>query len=51
VLGALFIVARAIYAVGYMSAAEKRSVGAGLTGIVNLILVAGALVGVVRALL
>jgi uncharacterized membrane protein YecN with MAPEG domain len=51
VLGALFIVARAVYAIGYMRAAEKRSIGAGMTGIVNLILVLGALVGLVRALL
>lgn len=50
-LGALFVVGRALYAVGYYRAAEKRGAGAGLTGIVNLVLVVGALVGLVRALL
>ena len=49
-LGVLFIIARAIYAVGYLRAAEKRGPGAGLTGLVNIALVVGALVGVVRAL-
>src|SRR5215207_1958391 len=32
ILGGLFVVARAVYAVGYLQAAEKRSVGAGITG-------------------
>ncbi len=50
-LGAVFIVARIVYAVGYIRAAEKRGPGAGLTGIVNLILVFGALFGIGRALL
>ena len=44
-LGVLFIVARAIYAVGYIRDAEKRGLGAGLTGIVNIVLVLGALFG------
>jgi glutathione S-transferase len=48
-LGVVFIVARAIYAVSYIRDPEKRGLGAGLTGIVNLVLVVGALVGVVRA--
>ena len=51
ILGGLFVVARALYAVGYLQAAEKRSVGAGITGIVNTILVVGGLIGVARALL
>ena len=50
-LGAVFVVARIVYAVGYIRAAEKRGPGAGLTGIVNLILVFGALFGVGRTLL
>jgi uncharacterized membrane protein YecN with MAPEG domain len=50
-LGALFVVGRVIYAAGYLRAADKRSVGAGLTGIVNIVLVVGALVGLVKALL
>ena len=50
VLGALFVIGRAIYAIGYINAAEKRSIGAGISGIVNLVLIAGALVGVIRTL-
>jgi glutathione S-transferase len=51
VLGAVFVIARAIYAVGYMQAADKRGVGAGITGIVNLVLIVGGLIGLGRALL
>jgi uncharacterized membrane protein YecN with MAPEG domain len=50
-LGAVFVIGRAAYAVGYMQAAKKRGIGAGITGIANLVLVAGALYGVIRALL
>lgn len=49
-LGFLFVVARALYAVGYLKAAEKRAVGAGLTGLVNMALLLGGLVGLVLAL-
>ena len=48
-LGALFVVGRALYAVGYLRAAEKRSAGAGITGIVNIVLVVGGLIGLARA--
>lgn len=51
ILGALFVVARALYAIGYLQAAEKRAIGAGITGIVNIVLVVGGLIGIVRALL
>ena len=51
VLGVLFIVARAIYAASYIRAAEKRGPGAGLTGVVNIALVLGGLVGLGRHLL
>ena len=50
VLGFVFVAARAIYAVGYLKAAEKRSIGAGITGIVDIVLVVGGLIGLVRAL-
>jgi len=49
-LGIVGIVARAIYAVGYMKAADKRGFGAGILGIVNITLVVGALVGVIKSL-
>ena len=51
VLGAVFVIGRAVYAVGYYQAADKRGPGAGLTGIVNLVLIAGGLFGLGRALL
>lgn len=50
-LGALFVVARAVYAIGYFKAAEKRGIGAGVTGIVNIVLVVGGLIGLARVLL
>jgi glutathione S-transferase len=49
-LGFLFVVARALYAVGYLKSAEKRGIGAGITGIVVVVLVVGALVCLARAL-
>lgn len=49
-LGFAFVVARALYAVGYLRAPEKRAVGAGLTGIVNMALLLGGLAGLVAAL-
>ena len=50
VLGVAFIVARAMYAAAYIQAAEKRGPGAGLTGLVNGVLVIGAIVGLVLRL-
>jgi glutathione S-transferase len=44
VLGLLFLIARIIYARGYMSAASKRGTGAALSGVINLILVLGSLI-------
>jgi glutathione S-transferase len=49
-LGFLFVAARAAYAVGYLQAAEKRSMGAGITGLVEIVLVLGAVIGLARAL-
>jgi glutathione S-transferase len=43
-LGLLFVIARIVYAAGYISAASKRSTGAMATGIINVILVVGALI-------
>ena len=43
-LGLLFIIARIIYARGYMSAAAKRAPGAIATAIINTILVLGSLI-------
>lgn len=44
-LGVLFVAARAIYAVAYLQAPEKRRLGAGLTLLVNVVLVIGGLIG------
>ena len=48
-IGAVGIVGRAIYAQAYISAAEKRGLGAAICGFVNLALVIGSLVGVIEA--
>jgi glutathione S-transferase len=50
IIGAVFIVGRALYAVGYVRAPEKREVGAILSLLSVIILVVGAFIGVVRAL-
>lgn len=50
-LGVVGIIGRAIYAKGYIEAAEKRGPGAGICGLVNIALLVGALVGLIRALL
>ena len=50
VLGLVFVAARAVYAFGYLKAAEKRHIGSGITGIVEIVLVLGSLVGLARAL-
>jgi glutathione S-transferase len=50
-LGALFIMGRAVYFHGYTRAAEARHVGFMLGAIPNVILLIGALYGVLRALI
>ncbi|HVY63863.1 MAG TPA: MAPEG family protein [Gammaproteobacteria bacterium] len=50
-LGLAFVIGRALYAVGYIRAAEKREAGAVISGVVTVVLLLGALVGVGRALL
>ena len=46
-LGLLFVIARIIYARGYLSAAAKRGPGATATFIINIILVLGGLIWLV----
>jgi glutathione S-transferase len=48
-LGVIFLVARIIYAVGYIGAPKKRGPGAGLSFLTEMILVIGALYGVIRS--
>ena len=50
-LGFVFVIGRAVYAVGYLQAADKRGLGAGISGLTNIALLLGALFGVIRALL
>lgn len=50
-LGVVGIIGRALYARGYIAEPDKRGPGAGICGIVNIVLLLGALVGVVRVLL
>jgi glutathione S-transferase len=50
IIGAVFVVGRALYAVGYIRAAEKRSVGAMLSFASVAVLLFGALFGVIRVL-
>jgi glutathione S-transferase len=44
-LGLLFVLARIIYAMGYIRAPERRAPGAAVSFLINAILVLGALVG------
>lgn len=50
VLGALFIIGRLLYFTGYTKAAEKRSIGFGLSTLPMLVLLIGGIVGAARAL-
>ena len=45
-LGLLFVIARIIYARGYMSAASRRATGAIITTLINAILVLGSLIAI-----
>jgi glutathione S-transferase len=49
ILGAVFIVARVLYAFGYVRDPSKREIGAWLTVAANLPLLLGALYGAIRA--
>ena len=51
ILGALFVLGRALYARGYIAAPEKREMGFGLSFTALVALVIGALIGVIRALI
>ena len=51
ILGLVFIVGRLLYFTGYVKAADKRSVGFGLSMFPTLFLLIGGLFGAVRAML
>lgn len=46
-IGVVFVLGRIVYAVSYISAAEKRGKGAMVTGLANAVLVLGGLAGAV----
>lgn len=50
-LGLVWLIGRGLYAWGYLAAAEKRGPGAGISGLVQIALVLGALFGLIRALI
>lgn len=50
-LGAVFLLGRAIYAVGYVRDPKSRGLGFGLTILPNLALMVGALVGAIRGII
>lgn len=50
ILGLVFAVGRIFYAHGYYEAAEKRSKGFGISSLATIILILGALVGILGAL-
>jgi glutathione S-transferase len=49
ILGVLFLIARPVYAIGYVKDSDRRAYGAGLTFVVNAILVVGSLIGLLVA--
>jgi glutathione S-transferase len=51
ILGLVWIAARILYVVTYAQAAEKRSAGFAIQALASLILMIGALVGIVRTLI
>jgi glutathione S-transferase len=50
IVGAIFLVARGIYAIGYVAAPERREIGAVLSFLTEAVLVVGALYGIIRAI-
>ena len=50
IIGVVFLIGRALYAVGYIRAAEKREIGATLSFLSVAVLLFGALFGVIRVL-
>jgi glutathione S-transferase len=50
-LGVLFVIGRALYFRGYVQSPERRHFGFGLSAIPNMVLLIGALLGPIRAIL
>ena len=50
IIGSVYLVGRILYFIGYRQAAEKRAVGAGMSLLPNMILVVGAVIGLIVSL-
>jgi len=50
IIGIAFLIGRIVYARGYLADAEKRGTGAAISGIALIVLLLGALVGVVLSI-
>ena len=50
IIGAIFLAARILYAIGYIASPEKREAGAVLSFLIEAALVIGALICIVRAI-
>jgi glutathione S-transferase len=48
ILGAVYVVSRVLYAIGYVADPKKREIGSVMTAAANIPLVLGALYGVIR---
>jgi glutathione S-transferase len=51
ILGVAFVIARIVYAAGYISAPQRRGTGAGISFLCEVLLVLGALIGIARSLM
>jgi uncharacterized membrane protein YecN with MAPEG domain len=51
ILGAIWILGRILYALGYYQAAEKRGPGFGISSLATIVLILGSLVGIVSTLM
>lgn len=51
VIGAIWLVGRALYAWGYYQAAEKRFIGFGISSTSSIVMLLGSLVGIILSLL
>ena len=50
IVGAVFLAARILYAVGYAVAPERREAGAVISSLTEIVLVIGALIGIIRSI-
>lgn len=51
VIGAVWLVGRVVYAWGYYQAAEKRTLGFGISSLSGIVLLLGAIIGIITTLI